>query len=450
MTLRFDESLPRLSGLVVKLFGSSVLAQAAVVRDAGGRLSVVLPVQVEPEKLTAAEDEIRDSLEGYARPDRVISDVESPGAKWLLQEASRLSPVSVGNLSVRLLDRRIVGADWLKPPAQSVTGVPRIVFASLKGGVGRSTALCVLAAHLSRHGRRVLAVDFDLEAPGIGTMLLDERELPRFGTLDYLVENSVSGIDNTFMADLAADSFLGAEGARITVVPAIGRCTVDNPGDALSKIARAYLEDPRADGTVATLSEQLREMIERFEAEGAYDVVLVDARAGLHETTAASILALGGDVLLFGIDHPQTFLGYRLLMGHLARFPADVEDDWRERLRFVHAKASDSPAARAAAAERFTALYNMVAPQPPETQEIVEPLTADDFDLGWEEQAKDVTYLEAFTPPPVLPILDDARYRSFDPVSDRNLLALPTYSTTFEALLDYTDMIVDAIEPGER
>lgn len=97
MTVRFDESLPRLSGRVDKLFGSSVLAQAAVVRDAGGRLSVVLPIQVEPEKLTAAEDELRDALEAYARPDRVISDVESPGAKWLLQEASRLSPVSVGN-----------------------------------------------------------------------------------------------------------------------------------------------------------------------------------------------------------------------------------------------------------------------------------------------------------------------------------------------------------------
>ena len=90
---------------------------------------------------------------------------------------------------------------------ESATGVPRIVFASLKGGVGRSTALCVLAAHFSRHGRRVLAVDFDLEAPGIGTMLLDEQELPPFGTLDYLVENGISGIDNAFVADLAGNSF---------------------------------------------------------------------------------------------------------------------------------------------------------------------------------------------------------------------------------------------------
>ena len=57
---------------------------------------------------------------------------------------------------------------------------------------------------------------------------------------------------------------------------------------------------------------QFHEMIDRFENSGAYDVILVDARAGLHETTAAAILAIGGDVLLFGLDHPQTFLGYKL------------------------------------------------------------------------------------------------------------------------------------------
>jgi hypothetical protein len=165
-------------------------------------------------------------------------------------------------------------------------------------------------------------------------------------TLDYLVEYSLSDIDDSFIAELVGDSILGAEGARVTVVPAIGRRTVQNPGDALAKIARAYLEDPRDDGPPVTLSERFRGMIDRFEAVGAYDVILVDARAGLHETTAAAMLAVGGEVLLFGLDHPQTFLGYRLLMAHLGRFPASPEDDLRERFRFVHAKASGRPNAR--------------------------------------------------------------------------------------------------------
>ena len=42
-------------------------------------------------------------------------------------------------------------------------------FYSFRGGVGRTMSLVNIAAHLAETGRRVLIVDFDLEAPGIGT-----------------------------------------------------------------------------------------------------------------------------------------------------------------------------------------------------------------------------------------------------------------------------------------
>ncbi|MEZ5401216.1 MAG: ParA family protein [Bryobacteraceae bacterium] len=42
-----------------------------------------------------------------------------------------------------------------------------ITFYSFKGGVGRSLALANVAVDLAQHGKRVLLVDFDLEAPGL-------------------------------------------------------------------------------------------------------------------------------------------------------------------------------------------------------------------------------------------------------------------------------------------
>src|SRR4051812_16178325 len=42
-----------------------------------------------------------------------------------------------------------------------------ITFYSFKGGVGRSMALANIAVQLARRGKRVLAVDWDLEAPGL-------------------------------------------------------------------------------------------------------------------------------------------------------------------------------------------------------------------------------------------------------------------------------------------
>jgi MinD-like ATPase involved in chromosome partitioning or flagellar assembly len=447
MPIPFDASLPAFVKILAKRFGQEQLSSAAVIRDVSGRLSAVLPDPADSDTMELVTAEVRRSLGAYARPDIVIRDASAMGAQRLLEEAARVAPLDVEGVAVRLLDRRFVGPDWLKPPAPTATGIPRIVFASLKGGVGRSTALCVVAAHLSRLGRRVLAVDFDLEAPGLGSMLLNENELPPYGTLDYLVENGLSGIDDTFMADVAGDSFLGSEGARVTIVPAIGKATFDSPGGALSKIARAYLEQPTPDGPAATLSDQLRAMIERFEATGAYDVVLIDARAGLHETTPAAVLGLGAEVLLFGIDQPQTFLGYRLLMVHLARFPVNPDDDWRERLNFVHARASDNKAACAAARERFHGLYDLVVPRSAtQDEDESEPLTAQDFDMEWDDSGDEGTSEDIFTPPPVLHVLDDRRYADFDPISDRTLLASRTCAITFESLIAYAERPVIDLE----
>lgn len=442
MTIRFDQSLPRLVEIVFKQFGEELLGRSIFVRDVRGRLSVILADHINEEKLVLADAEIRQELGGYARSDLAVRDIEGIGSKRLLEEGQSVAPLVVSRHKIHLLDRRSIGADWLAPPARTATGVPRIVFVSLKGGVGRSTALSVVAAHLSRRGRRVLAVDFDLEAPGLGTMLLNERELPTYGTLDYLIENGLSGVDDEFVADLTGDSFIGAGGGRVSIVPAIGKSTIENPQNTLDKLARAYLEDPSNDGSTITLSEQFREMIERFERTGAYDVVLVDARAGLHETSAAAILGLGADVLLFGIDHPQTFLGYRLLMAHLARFRVDPNDDWRDRLTFVNAKASDSYQSRKEAEENFVALYDLIAPpaepEPPEAS-----LTANDFDVRWDENANDETDFKSFEPPPIIHISDDSRYRDFNPLRDNTLLDSATYATTFVNLLEYTDAIID-------
>lgn len=73
-----------------------------------------------------------------------------------------------------------------------------------------------------------------------------------------------------------------------------------------------------------------------------YDVVFVDARAGLNETTAATIQGLGADVLFFGVDTPQTWEGYKYFFSHLARYKSqdDSEIDWRYKIKIVHAKAS--------------------------------------------------------------------------------------------------------------
>ena len=52
-------------------------------------------------------------------------------------------------------------------PGLTARGLGRIItFYSYKGGTGRSMALANVAWLLASNGQRVLAIDWDLEAPG--------------------------------------------------------------------------------------------------------------------------------------------------------------------------------------------------------------------------------------------------------------------------------------------
>jgi hypothetical protein len=54
-------------------------------------------------------------------------------------------------------------------------GPPIVVFYSFKGGVGRTTALASFAIQRARAGERVVVIDGDLDAPGIGPLFAVEK-----------------------------------------------------------------------------------------------------------------------------------------------------------------------------------------------------------------------------------------------------------------------------------
>ena len=179
--ITFDDSLPALAACVKKNFGDTELREGLFWRDSAGRLSFVLSKNTTNQRLDQANDEAASILGPYASKDKIFfQSLDEFGEPDLFKhESPRLTPVVLpdGELcSLRLIERSIVGVDWNYPPLAKPTSQPPIaVFWSLKGGVGRSTALAVAAAHLSRKGKKILVVDLDLEAPGVGTLLLEQR-----------------------------------------------------------------------------------------------------------------------------------------------------------------------------------------------------------------------------------------------------------------------------------
>jgi hypothetical protein len=230
---------------------------------------------------------------------------------------------------------------------------------------------------------------------------------------------------------------------KIDVVPAFGRRSMQNPGDVLAKLARAYAGHVPAESEPLTLYDQVRSIVDQLADPNRYEAVLVDARAGLNEATPSAILGLGAEVFLFGLNDNQTFDGYSALFAHLDRLSltADSRRELFGRLTMVQGKAPTNAAARSIFQDRCKALFSiwgLDGTHPPAGNEI--PLPAEPFgDVPWDDSIDDDTALQLADSSwrESLSILEDERFRSFDPLSSRDQITEQAYLASFGPFLDF-------------
>ena len=231
---------------------------------------------------------------------------------------------------VHVADRLAQEATW-ESISDKTSTVPRVVFYSIKGGVGRSTALAACALALAESGQRVLVLDLDLESPGLSTSLLPTSRQPAYGITDWLVEDLVNNGD-PILEQMHASLGTQQRGGELIVVPSHG----DHPGEYVSKLGRVWMPGFTADGQRQTWSERLLRMIQQLEAKHQPTIVLIDSRAGIDEVASACVTDLDAKLIyLFALDSLQTWQGYRILFEHWRLH--DVATKIRERLRVVGA-----------------------------------------------------------------------------------------------------------------
>lgn len=310
----FQQALETALGITEAL-GTALGNEIVLVRDLRGRIRPVLPTKRKGPVLDKYRVDLSTQLGVYAfdaersvlfrdeltEPDVVLSE------RRLLKQRN--------GFSIYLLDRQIIGQDWMRDALQRTTTNPRVTFFGLKGGVGRSTALVNWAWHLAEQGKKVLVFDLDLESPGISSSLLPPDRLPDYGVVDWFVEDGV-GQAHVVEGELLVRSPLaqGLDG-EISVIPAYGARTEDY----LPKLARCYAEF--SGDQPESWAERLQKFVERMEKQYAPDVVILDSRAGLHDIAAVLATRMEAVTLLFAIDTPQTWRGYELLFKHWRSHP---------------------------------------------------------------------------------------------------------------------------------
>ncbi|WP_017324452.1 P-loop ATPase, Sll1717 family [Synechococcus sp. PCC 7336] len=256
------------------------------------------------------------------RKDRIIeivNEIKSPVSLGFLslytcQEADELqiqAPISSVSSSVRTWQDL---AQWAENPqnqsqTQSLNGVqsPRTVtFYSYKGGVGRTTALTHVAWVLARRGRKVVAVDLDLEAPGLSTAF-NLTPKPVYGIIDYFYERAFlpEGMAN----NISVTQIFG----EVRIPDATGRLFVVPAGnldfDYLSKVDD--LQTTRVIGDDGNLWSVFKDEISE---QLKPDILLVDSRTGINQWGALSLLQAADEVVLFLFPNEQNLLEIDLLI----------------------------------------------------------------------------------------------------------------------------------------
>lgn len=176
-----------------------------------------------------------------------------------------------------------------------------VTFYSYKGGVGRSMALANVAALLSQAGKRVLLVDFDLEAPGLPSYGPFGAAAGLPGVVDY-VEQYRRDLTAPDATDFVVECAFG-DGKPIWIMPA---------GDNQSPV---YTERLGAiDWNELYQSEQGFFMFEDLRQQWArhpakFDYVLLDSRTGHTDIGGICTRQLPNAVVVMFVPTEQNIKG---------------------------------------------------------------------------------------------------------------------------------------------
>lgn len=173
---------------------------------------------------------------------------------------------------------------------QVAPSAPFITFYSFKGGVGRSMALFNVAGILAGRGFRVLAIDFDLEAPGISYLLRNQAPggPARPGLVD-LLEGAVRDGDAADLFKCTPGQIVDAYTHPYSLPPDL----IHGPDGELRILPAGRLDERyqrRLDeldlpglyreGHGQPLMQEFKKIIRDA---GRFDMVLVDSRTGFSD-----------------------------------------------------------------------------------------------------------------------------------------------------------------------
>lgn len=186
------------------------------------------------------------------------------------------------------------------------------------GGAGRTMALANVAVRLAKLGLRVVAVDWDLEGPGLHRFLpVKDIDAPHAkGLIEFFADwrDAVdrNAPDPPSILDGLRETTVPHAPGSLRVVPA-GRLDRTYPARAEALDMRTFYSNDAGGSAVETLRDEL--------AENA-DLVLVDSRSGITDLGGVCGIQLPDGVVFLSLPNERCYQGSRDVVRGIRHAPA--------------------------------------------------------------------------------------------------------------------------------
>lgn len=193
-----------------------------------------------------------------------------------------------------------------------------ISFYSFKGGVGRTTTMVLSAIELAKRGKKVVLIDFDLEAPGVSS-LFPADAVSKYGVLDFLLESPVYedeiNIDE-YLYTVSEYCHVSQSGGEIYIVPALGQVCQNNADLYRKNLMRFDMNTPAYKENVTPIDHLLM----KTDAFLNPDYILIDTRSGLHQIGGMTLARYSDMAVLFFYGSQQNVEGMKMVLPVLKNY----------------------------------------------------------------------------------------------------------------------------------
>lgn len=214
------------------------------------------------------------------------------------------------------VDRHVNLLNWSLRNNRYKSSAPISCFYSFKGGLGRTTAMVLSAIFLTREGKKVALLDFDLEAPGLMHIFSNDfPEIKNFrGVIDYLIDlSSLKNEDKLDLGDyyytINKQEIVGSNGGELLIFSA-GQTSEDENlyMSKFSKLNSIYISNNEF---------YIDKLFDNINSKLSPDFIFIDTRTGLNDWGGLFMSRYANNAFLFFFGTSQNMFGLETILPKL-------------------------------------------------------------------------------------------------------------------------------------